>query len=177
MGRRIGPRLALAAVCLGALVACVVNLSFDMDQPGLPLQSSGAGTVSYSTLVDLGSNSDVRAHQNDIRSLDLESVDVTISGINPNNSAQMLSAISLSLRKDVADPSTEVKIGDLQSFQVMKNGTRRINGNPATDAFLLERLHDGGKFYLLVSGTTDNRTDLILDVVLHASMGYDTGLF
>ena len=33
------------------------------------------------------------------------------------------------------------------------------------------------EFYLLVSGTTDARTDLVLDVVLHASMGYDTGLF
>jgi hypothetical protein len=176
MGRRIVPRLALAAVCVAALAACVVNLSFDMDQSGLALQSPGAGSTMQSTLVDLGSNSDVRAHQRDIRSLDLESADVTITGINSANLAQTLSA-TLSLRKDLADPSTEVKIGDLQSFQVVHNGTRRISGNPALDAFLLERLHDGGKFYLLVSGTTDGRTDLVLDVVLHASMGYDTGLF
>jgi hypothetical protein len=175
MGRRIVPRLALAVVCLGALAACVVNLSFDMDQPGLPLQSAG-GSISQSTLVDLGNNSDVRAHQRDIRSLDLESVDVTITAINPANLAQVLS-VTLSVRKDLADPSTDVKIGDLQNFQVVLNGTRRMNGNPALDAFLLERLHDGGKFYLLVSGTTDARTDLVLDVILHASMGYDTGLF
>ena len=32
MGRRIVRRLALAAVCLAALAACVVNLSFDMEQ-------------------------------------------------------------------------------------------------------------------------------------------------
>jgi hypothetical protein len=176
MGRRIVPRLALAVVCLGALAACVVNLSFDMDQPGLALQAPAAGSASQSTLIDLGSYSDVRAHQRDIRSLDLESVDVTITAINPANLAQVLST-TLSVRKDLADPSTDVKIGDLQNFQVVRNGTRRMNGNPALDAFLLERLHDGGKFYLLVSGTTDARTDLVLDVVLHASMGYNTGLF
>jgi len=176
MGRRIGPRYALGAICLAALAACVVNLSFDMDQAGLSLTSPGAGSTSQSTVVDLGSYSDVRDHQRDIRSLDLESVDVTITAINPANLAQMLSA-TLWLRKDLADPSTDVKIGDLQSFRVEMNGTRRINGNPALDAFLLERLHDGGKFYLLVNGTTDARTDLVFDVVLHASMGYDTGLF
>ena len=177
MGRRIGPRLAFASVCLGALAACVVNLSFDMDQPGLLLQAPGPGNTSQSALVDLGKYSDVQAHQRDIRSLDLESVDVTITAINPNNLATMLSG-TLSLCKDaVADPSTDVKVGDLSNFQVVRNGARRINGNPAVDAFLLERLHDGGKFYLLVSGTTDARTDLVLDVVLHASMGYDTGLF
>jgi hypothetical protein len=176
MNRRVIPRLALAAVCLAALVACVVNLSFDMDQPGLALQAGAGGPISQWTLVDLGNNSDVRAHQRDIQSLDLESVDVTVTAVNAANLAQVLSA-TLSLRKDLADPSTDVKIGDLQGFQAVKNEHRRLNGNPALDAFLLERLHDGGKFYLLVSGTTDARTDLVLDVVLHASMGYNTGLF
>ena len=177
MGRRVVPRLALAAVCLAALVACVVNLSFDMDQPGLALQTGGAGPVSQWTLVDLGTNSDVRAHQSDIQSLDMESVDVTVTSVNTaNNLATMLSG-TVSLRKVLDDASTEVKIGDLQAFQAVKNEHRRISGNPALDAFLLERLHDGGKFYLLISGTTDGRTDLVLDVVLHASMGYNTGLF
>src|SRR5438270_8452204 len=60
MGRRIGPRYALGAVCLAALAACVVNLSFDMDQAGLSLTSPGAGSTSQSTVVDLGSYSDVR---------------------------------------------------------------------------------------------------------------------
>jgi hypothetical protein len=175
MGRRIVPRLALAAVCLGAVAACVVNLSFDMDQPGIPLQSPG-GPVSQSALFDLGNSSDVRAHQNDIRSLDLESVDVTITAVNAGNLAQTLNA-TLALRKDATDPATEVKIGDVTGFQVQRNARQQIKGNPALDAFLLERLHDGGKFYLLVSGTSDAKTDLVLDVVLHASMGYETGLF
>jgi hypothetical protein len=176
MGRRIVRRFALAAVCLAALAACVVNLSFDMDQPGIALVTSAAGAASTSTLVDLGNSNDIRTHQNDIRSLDLESVDVTITDVKPGNQATTLSG-SLTLRKDLGDPSTEVKVGDLQSFLVLVQSTKRIKGNPAVDAFLLERLHDGGKFYAIMNGTTDGATNIVLDILLHASMGYETGLF
>ena len=176
MGRRIVRRFVLAAVCLVALAACVVNLSFDMDQPGIPLQTSAAGAASTSTLVDLGNSNDIRTHRNDIRSLDLESLDVTITEVKQDNLAQNLSG-TLTLRRDLGDPSTEVKVGDLQSFPVLAQSTKRIKGNPAVDAFLLERLQDGGKFYAIVSGTTDGATDIVLDLLLHASMGYDTGLF
>src|SRR5438105_2658836 len=176
MGRRIVRRLALAGVCLAALAACVVNLSFDMDQPGVQLMTTGAGAASTFTLVDLGNSNDIRTHRNDIRSLDLESVDVTITEVKPGNQAQNLSG-ALTLRKDLGDASTEVKVGDLQSFPVLLQSTKRIKGNPAVDAFLLERLQEGGKFYAIVSGTTDGATDIVLDILLHASMGYDTGLF
>ena len=33
------------------------------------------------------------------------------------------------------------------------------------------------EFYFVATGTTDNRTDITLDANLHASMGYETGLF
>ena len=176
MGRRTVARVALAAAWLGALAACVVNLSFDMDQPGIPLQTTGAGPVSQNVAIDLTSYGDVRDHQNDIRSLDLDSVDVTITSVNPGNLAQTVSA-TLTLRKNLADPSTEVKIGDVSGLQVLRNSRQQIRGNPALDAFLLERLHDGGKFYLLLSGTSDAKIDAVVDVLLHASMGYETGLF
>jgi hypothetical protein len=176
MSRRIVRRLALAAVCLAALTACVVNLSFDLDQPGVQLVTAGPGAASTSTLVDLGNSNEVRAHRSDIRSLDLDLVDVTITEVKPDNQAQYLSG-ALTLRKDLGDPSTEVKVGDLQNFQVINNSVRHLKGNPAVDAFLLERLNDGGKFYAIVSGTTDGVTDIVLDILLHASMGYETGLF
>jgi len=176
MGRRIVRRLALAAVCLAALAACVVNLSFDMDQPGVQLVTAAPGVASTSTVIDLGNSNDIRTHRNDIRSLDLESLDVTITEVKRDNLAQNLSG-TLTLRKDLGDASTEVKVGDLQSFPVLVQSTKRIKGNPAVDAFLLERLQDGGKFYAIVSGTTDGATDIVLDILLHASMGYDTGLF
>src|SRR5207237_9648572 len=129
MGRRIVRRLALAGVCLAALAACVVNLSFDRDQPGVPLVTAAAGAASTSTLIDLGNSNDIRTHRNDIRSLDLESVDVFITEIKTDNQAAKLSG-TLTLRKDLGDPSTEVKIGDLPSFSVEPQGWKRIKGNP-----------------------------------------------
>jgi len=178
MGRRNAPRLALAAVGLVAIAACVVNLSFDMNQPDLALKSAGPGAISQSIQVDLNSYPDVKAHQKDIKSLDLDAVDATITAVNvPANQAHTLS-LTLALRKDISDPpENDVKIGNLDSFMVLQNSTRRIQGNPSVDAFLMDRFQNGGKFFLIVSGTTDNATDIVLDLNLHASMAYDTGLF
>jgi hypothetical protein len=176
MSRRASARLALVAI---ALAACVVNLSFDMDQSGLDILAPSQGSLSQSVLVDLGGYNEVRAHQKDITSLDLEYVDVTITDIRQANAATTLS-LTVSLRKSLTDPPASdvtVKVGDLQNFTVMQSATRRVVGNPELDAFLLDRLHDGGKFYVVLSGTTDGKTDLVVDVNLHASMGYETGLF
>ena len=176
MARRKASPLALLIVC-AAIGACVVNLSFDMDQRGLALVSPAPGTLSQSALVDLGSYQDIRSHRNDIRNLDLESVDVTITEVKSDNAAKMLS-LTLTLRKSLFDPpESDVRVGDLAAFQVLNNSTRRIGGNPQLDAFLLDRLKDGGTFYLVVTGTTDGKTDVVMDVNLHASMGYDSGLF
>ena len=176
MSRRASARLALVAI---ALAACVVNLSFDMDQSGVDILAPSSGSLSQTVLVDLGSYNDVRAHQKDITSLDLEYVDVTITDIRLANAATTLS-LTVSLRKSLTDPPASdvtVKVGDLQNFMVKQSETRRVVGNPELDAFLLDRLHDGGKFYVVLSGTTDGKTDLVVDVNLHASMGYETGLF
>src|SRR5207302_9843284 len=100
-------RLARAGVGHATLAACVVNLSFDLDQPGVPLVTAAAGAAYTSTLIDLGNSNDIRTHRNDIRSLDLESVDVTITEVKSDNQAANLSG-TLTLRKDLGDPSTEV---------------------------------------------------------------------
>jgi len=177
MGRRTAPRLALAVVGLVALAACVVNLSFDMNQANLPLQSGGAGPLSQSVQVDLNSYPDVKTHQKDIKSLDLDSVDATITNVNGPNQAQTLS-LTLALRKELSDPpANDVSIGTIDNFAVAQNSLRRVQGNPAIDAFLLDRFQNGGKFWLIVTGTGSAATDVVLDVNLHASMAYDTGLF
>ena len=176
MSRRASARLALVAI---ALAACVVNLSFDMDQSGLDIQAPSAGSLSKSVLVDLGNYNDVRAHQKDIKSLDLEYLEVSITDVRPTNAATTMS-LTVSLRRSLTDPPASditVKVGDLQSFPIAPASRGRLVGNPELDAFLLDRLHDGGKFYVVLSGTTDGKTDLVVDVNLHASMGYETGLF
>jgi hypothetical protein len=162
---------------LVALVACVVNLGFDMNQANLALQSASQGPVAQSIQVDLNSYPEVKAHQKDIKSLDLDSLDATITSINAPNQANALS-LTLALRKVISDPpANDVSIGVLDNFRIALNSLRRLQGNPAVDAFLLDRFQNGGKFWLIVSGTTDAATDIVLDVNLHASIAYDTGLF
>src|SRR5690242_9984682 len=124
--RTLAPIAAFAA--LAALAACVVNLTFGMDQQGLPLTASSAGPISLTQVVDLGAYPDIRAHHDDIRSLDLEFVDFTIMVVNPANTATSMD-LTLSLRKDATDP-TDVKIGDLNAFAIQRSGTRRLSGNP-----------------------------------------------
>jgi hypothetical protein len=177
MGRRTAPRLALAAVGLLALAACVVNLSFDMNQPNLALQSASQGPVSQSVQVDLNSYPEVKAHAKDLKSLDLDSLDATITAVNTPNQARTLS-LTFALRKDISDPpANDVSIGTLDNFAVALNSLRRLQGTPPVDAFLLDRFQNGGKFWLIITGTTNAATDIVLDVNLHASMAYDTGLF
>jgi hypothetical protein len=178
MSRRIAPRLVLASTALVALAACVVNLTFDMPLSGVAVMAPMAGTLPQASVpVDLGNSAEVRAHQKEIRSLDLDSIDVTITGINPPNAATVLSA-TFALRKNLTDPATsDVAIGNLDAFNIALNERRSMPGNPQLDAFLLERLHDGGKFYVIIGGSTNGKTDIVVDINLHASMGYETGLF
>jgi hypothetical protein len=179
MSRRLALRSAVAVACLAGVSACVVNLSFDMDQPDLPLTSPGPGSSSWSAQlpVDLGKYKEVSDHKDNIKSLDLDYVDVTITRVNAGNQAKVLNG-TLALRRNLTDaPANDVKVGDIVNLPVAPNSTVRIKGNPALDALLLEQLHKGGTFYVVGSGSTDSKADMVLDLNLHASLGYDSGLF
>jgi hypothetical protein len=177
MNRRLPSRLALAFACLAGLSACIVNLSFEMDQPNVALVSPVAGSATQSIPVDLGRYKEITEHKDNIKSLDLDYVDVTITRVNPANKARTLNG-TLALRRQLSDPAAnDVKVGDLVNFAVAVGSTVRIKGNPALDAMLLEQLHNGGTFYVIANGTVDDAADMVLDLNLHASIGYDTGMF
>jgi hypothetical protein len=127
--------------------------------------------------VDLANSKEITDHKDNIKSLDLDYVDVTITRVNASNKATVLNG-NLALRRHLADPpANDVKVGDLVNFAITANNTVRIKGNPALDAFLLEQLHNGGTFYVMANGTVDGAADLVLDLNLHASIGYDSGMF
>ncbi len=177
MNRRLFSRLALAIACLAGLTACIVNLSFEMDQPNLALQSPAAGSATQNVLVNLGNYKEVTEHKDNIKSLDLDFVDVTITRVNPGNQARLLNGTLMLRRKFTDPPANDVKVGDLVNLPVTTNSTVRIKGNPALDAFLFQQLQDGGAFYVIANGTVDNKADMVLDLDMHASIGYDAGMF
>jgi len=166
-------RTAPGIAALLALTACIVNLSFDMKK-SLALQSQTAGSVSQSVLVDLGQYQEVTDHKTQIKSLDLDYAEVTVSHV--AGKAATVSG-TLKLRSSLSPGSTEIKVGDLGSLTLQVGTTKRLNGTPELDAFLLQQLHELGTFYAVIDGTVDGAANVVLDVNLHASIGYDAGLF
>ena len=51
-------------------------------------------------------------------------------------------------------------------------------GNPAfaLDQFLMDALKGDGKFFVVVDGSVDGKADLVLEMQMHSSVGYDAGI-
>src|SRR5207302_5552393 len=114
---------------------------------------------------------EVTDHKDHIRSLDLDYVDAVISRVNPGTTATKVSG-TLKLRKAPQSTGNDIKVGDLQDFALTAGSSKRLNGTPELDAFLLQQLHEQGTFYAVIDGTVDGAVDVVLDVTLHASLGY-----
>ncbi len=175
MTRRSAARSAVAVAALALLSACIVNLSFEMKKT-FPVQSDPAapGSIAQSQPVDLSQYPEIAAHKDQIKSLDLDYAVATVTSIGPRNTATKVSG-SLKLRQTLTDKDHDIKVGDLTNFSVARGNTVRLNGTPELDAFLLQQLQGPGKFYAVIEGTVEGQTDLVLDVNLHASIGYETG--
>jgi hypothetical protein len=180
MNRRNATRTTLVTLGLASLAACIVNLSFAIDKPGVAIKSDpGVQTLTQQKiLVDLGEYAEVRDHKNSIKSLDLDYLDVTVTAVGGGNSAATVTG-TVTLRKSLTDPpANDIPVGSLTAFQILQGKSVRIQGTPALDAFLLQQLQDVGKFYVIVSGSIDHGVaDLTVDLNLHASIGYDAGVF
>lgn len=174
MNRRPG-RIALVLLT-ATLAACVVNLSYTMSKT-VPVQSAGAGSISQSIAVNLADYKEVTDHKDNIKSLDLDYADVTVASVGPSNTAQTLNG-AVRLKQNLTDTADQaVLVGQVSNFVIAQGTTRRLVGSPVLDAFLLNQLHQSGTFYVIVDGTVDGRADVVLSIDLHASMGYETGLF
>jgi hypothetical protein len=179
MTRRTATRTALVTLSLLTLAACVVNLSFSMDKPGILLKSdAGMKTLTEQPiLVNLADYKEITDHQANIKSLDLDYLDITVKTVNSGNTATSVSG-TVVLRQDLADKAHDVAVGSIPPTAIAQNSKVHIAGTPLLDAFLLKQLQTAGHFYVIVSGTIDHGVaDAIVDVTLHASIGYDAGLF
>ena len=171
-------RTALVTLGLCTLAACIVNLSFDMPQTFTVQTASGVKSLSQTQHVVLSSYKEINDHKNNIKSLDLDSADVTVTKVYSDNAATVLTG-SVQLKKNAADlTETPVVVGQLTNFPLTLNSTVRLPGSPAIDAFLLQQLQSAGSFDVIIDGSINSApAHLDLTVLMHASLGYDTGLF
>ena len=178
MNRRSVARTAII-LSAAALSACVVNLAFEMKKTFPVKSQAGApNSISQSQVVNLADYKEVTDHQANIKSLDLDYAEATVTTVNTGNHATKVSGtLKLSL-SPTGNADADILVGTLTNFPVNTVGsTVKLNGTPALDAFLLEQLHKTGTFYAIITGTVDGSADVVLDVNLHAAMGYDSGLF
>lgn len=174
MNRRLAP---LALTACAALCACTLNLTFDIDEPNVAVVTPAGGSATLQWPVDLSQYKEVTDHKNNIRSLDLDSADITVTNVNAANQATTVSG-TLALRKAPTDPpDTDLKIGDIPAMPVQKGSTAHLKGNAMVDAFLLQQFQNGGTFTVVMTGAVDKKADFVLDVVLHASVAYDSNVF
>jgi len=179
MTRRNATRTTLVTLGLLTLAACVVNLSFAIDKPGVVLKSdAGTTAIAQSILVNLADYKELTDHKNNIKSFDLDYADLTLTLKDPSTTANTVTG-TVALRKTLTDPATsDIPVGTLTAFPLAVGQTLRISGTPALDAFLLQQLQSAGQFYVIVNGKIDHGVaNVTLDFNLHVSIGYDAGLF
>ena len=170
-------RTMIALLALAPLAACVVNLSFDMEKQ-FELTSTQAGAITQTQTVNLADYKAIADHKSNIKSLDLDSVDLTVTTVNSGNTATAVTG-TLVLRASTApaDGTQDVLVGALKNFPLSKGSTIKIPGTPQLDAFLLSEVQGTGTFSAILSGTVDGVTNIVVDVDFLASLGYDSGIF
>jgi hypothetical protein len=170
-------RNLIALLALAPLAACVVNLSFDIDKQ-FALKSTPSGTVTQTQTVNLSDYPAITDHKGNIKSLDFESANITISTVNPGTTATKVTG-TLVLRASGAaiDGSQDVPVGTLTDFAITKGSSVKLPGSAALDAFLLAQVQGAGSFSAILSGTVDGATDIVVDVDVSASVAYDSGVF
>jgi hypothetical protein len=165
----------LAGLC--TLAACVVNLGFDMSRTVAVASAGGATSISQTQAVNLSDYKEIQEHKGSIRSLDLDSADISVQTVNAANRATVVNGTML-VRKSLTDANeVPVTVGTLNNFKISQGSTVRLPGSPALDAFLTQQVTNGGSFYIVVQGNIDQAPiDVVLNVTMHASLGYDAGL-
>jgi hypothetical protein len=168
-------RNILGATCLLAVVACAVDIAFDMTKD-IPVDATTA-SVNSIVQVDLAQYQVVQDHKGNVQALSLQSVDVTVTAISSANKATSVSG-TLSLRPASAtDATQDVAVGTLTNVPIVLLTKKSLPGSPALDAFLLQQIKGDGKFSAVISGSTaGGEAHLTLNAVMHASMSYGTGL-
>lgn len=177
MKRRTATRTALVTMGLLTLAACVVNISFEMKKPVAVQTPAGVTAFSQNVLVDLADYKEITDHKDSIKSFDLESVDATISAKNAPNKATKVSG-TLVLRQVLTDAAHDVPVGSITDLLIEVGQSVKIPGSPALDAFLLQQLQSAGKFYAVITNGSlqGGAADVVLDLNLHVSIGYDAGI-
>jgi FtsP/CotA-like multicopper oxidase with cupredoxin domain len=164
-------RLFLGIAAVGAVAACVVNLSFTYPKSGVVVAITDQTSVNQAIPIDLSTQAEVQAHKANVQDLTLDSLDATVTAVASGSGVTITG--KMWLRPDGAtDASKDVLVGALNAVPVSANSTVHLVGSPALDALVLSTIKGNGKATALIIGASTGTANFTLDLKLHLSMAY-----
>jgi hypothetical protein len=165
-----------AVLGLAGLAACSVNLAFDITKDAVV--ASAGSSVATVIPVDISGSKEVQEHKGEIEALSLESVDLTVMSLEPDDAATSVTG-SLALRAIDApsDGSEDVVVGAIDALPITVGAKVHIAGSPALDKFVFDQLQGAGQFAAVIAGATEGGPmHATIRVAMHASLAYGLGL-
>jgi hypothetical protein len=161
----------LCSVLFACLCACGGGRKFAVKQT--MKADSTTDTATATVLYDLNTVPEIAQDgAAKVSSLKCDSVVAKITSLDAANKASSMT-ITLSLRSQSAptDGSKDVQLGSLGPIILIAGVDGPLGGSPDVDKFLLDTMkNDGGKFYVLLSGTGDGEPHFTVDVTLNGEV-------
>jgi len=164
---------ALRTVLLGSLLLCACGGGRKFSVKQTLQADSTTDTASANVLYDLASVPEIdQDGPAKVTELKCDSVVANITHLDGTNMASSMT-LTLALRDQAAptDGSQDVVLGSLGPIPLISGFDGSIAGDQTIDDFLLkEEKSDGGKFFLLLSGTGDGAPHFTVDVTLNGEV-------
>ncbi len=178
--RQVSPLLGI--VVAAALAGCGAGLTdviFPFSTPQ-DVQLDATGTSASGAYgFDLSSNATVQQYKSHVKALSLDSLDITITGTTTTGSSGGTNAANsitgtVALRPAAATNSaSDVQVGSLTNFAIVKGATTTLAGSPALNAFVLTTLQGSGQFSVVITGsTTPGAAHLQVHLLPHLTLTY-----
>jgi hypothetical protein len=165
-------RLFLGIAAVGAVAACVVNLSFTYPKDGVIVAITDQTSVNQAIPLDLSTQAEVQAHKANVQDLTLDSLDATVTAVTSGSGVIINGNMKLRPDGGPADGSKDVQVGTLTNVAVTVGTKVHLAGSPALDALVLSTIKGSGKATAVIIGTSSGQANFTLDLALHLSMAY-----
>jgi len=168
-------RNILASLGLLALIACSINVSFDINKDFVA-DATGTSLETIVT-VNLSDYQAVKDNKDKLEGLSIGAADLTITEVRSTNKATSVSGTA-ELRAVGSSPggTGNVVLGTITNFEIRQGATLKIPGNKDVDAFLLRQIKSTGTFEAVIKGTTTGgEAHVTINAKLHMDLLANTG--
>ena len=174
--------LAVCAGLSGLVAGCQVGLPFDLARDA-QVDVAAHGNVGMLFHLDLAEAAALQATgHGPLRSLTLESADVTVTQVDTDAGLNEAKSVSGTLRLRPAgaaasDSAADAVVGTFSGLALKPGAVAHLEGTESASALLLAAHGKDGRFQVALDCTLDDGrpAHVVLWLALHASAGYHSG--